>query len=142
METLFDVPISCRECNGSKRLWDPKLGAWRTCVCQIDADRSGAFHGPQSGAPETEREAAWSQRLVSGQKRAQVFEALLVRNEATPTELIADTGLYEYTLRPRLTELRDMGAIRDTGKRRDSPRGKAEVVWAATDEAKRWWRSR
>jgi hypothetical protein len=33
------------------------------------------------------------------------------------------------SIRPRLTELKERGRIRDTGERRKNPKGKNEIVW-------------
>lgn len=49
----------------------------------------------------------------------------------TPFEAIQNTGMLDYTLRPRITELRKRGLIVDSGQRRKNVRGRNEIVFVA-----------
>jgi hypothetical protein len=49
----------------------------------------------------------------------------------TPFEAIQKTGLLDYTLRPRITELKKLGRIKDSGSRRPNVRGRNEIVYVA-----------
>lgn len=52
-------------------------------------------------------------------------------NGLTPFEAINQTGMHDYTLRPRITELKKKGVITDTGRRRPNVRGRNEVVYVS-----------
>lgn len=91
------------------------------------------FH---TDGPVTERETYF--RKISHRKRelqARVYEAVRSAVEgASGDDCIVKTGLLDYTCRPRITELHDMGLITRIG-RRDNRRGNAEMVYAPTDRS-------
>jgi len=53
-------------------------------------------------------------------KRLEVYRALASAGASTPTELAGVMGWDKTSVRPRLTELVDMGRATTTGTRRDS----------------------
>lgn len=48
------------------------------------------------------------------------------------SEVIAITGLYDYTVRPRLTELFKLGYLTKAGKRQN-PRGVPETIYRVVE---------
>lgn len=53
---------------------------------------------------------------------------------ATPSETAGRLKLHILSVRPRTTELKDMGDIVDSGKRRRNARGNNEIVWIAAGQ--------
>jgi len=60
--------------------------------------------------------------------------AALERGDCTPEEVVAQTGVDIYSIRPRFSELKNMGIIRDSGKRRTSRGGLRSIVWTVRAE--------
>jgi predicted transcriptional regulator len=52
-------------------------------------------------------------------KRLEVYTAMLAFGPCTPKELAQRMGWDKTSVRPRLTELKDMGKVEATGDRRD-----------------------
>lgn len=48
---------------------------------------------------------------------------------ATGTEISEALSILPYTAKPRCTELRDGGLIKDSGQTRKNPQGSSEIVW-------------
>jgi hypothetical protein len=63
-------------------------------------------------------------------KRLEVYRALASAGASTPTELAGVMGWDKTSVRPRLTELVDMGRATTTGTRRDSQ----HVFFAITEQ--------
>lgn len=61
----------------------------------------------------------------------QVLNYLKSSGGATTEEVSIGTGLYAYTAAPRITELRKLGIVLDSGDRRKTSRGKNAIVWKA-----------
>ncbi|MBX3405061.1 MAG: hypothetical protein KF699_16745 [Phycisphaeraceae bacterium] len=69
----------------------------------------------------------------AAQQRADVL-AVIVRAGAfgaTDAEIEAATGIRAQSVSPRRGELRTLGLIVDSGRRRDTPRGRPAAVWIA-----------
>lgn len=49
----------------------------------------------------------------------------------TALETCAKAGIDRWAMQPRLSELRRMGLIRDSGQRRRNASGKSAIVWIA-----------
>jgi predicted ArsR family transcriptional regulator len=60
--------------------------------------------------------------------RALVLRALSDR-PATADECASEIGVSILAIRPRLTELRKLGSIEDTGQRRRNVSGRSAIVW-------------
>ena len=63
--------------------------------------------------------------------RYQILEAIRDAgdNGLTADEAAQKLCLLYVTARPRCTELKELGLIADSGRRRDSEHGKAQIVW-------------
>ena len=86
---------------------------------------------PAHSADDTSREAAEDIADRAGTIRNQVL-AGLYQQELTADECADVLGLSILTVRPRFSELRRMGRIKDTGdRRRNSTSGKKAIVWTA-----------
>jgi hypothetical protein len=87
--------------------------------------------------PATEKTATTASR--TGRLRVLALRALAAHPEGlTNEELAAETGIYLYSIAPRVPELRRDGYVEDTGRRRTSGRGRPVIVWAATDAGRSW----
>jgi hypothetical protein len=53
-------------------------------------------------------------------------------NGLTANEVAVRLGMERWVLRPRTSELRRKGAIRDSGKRRPNVTGKQAIVWVVS----------
>ena len=82
--------------------------------------------------PDTERQAARKVQSTAARLRGSVLE--LVR-QAGADGVTADEAIValapalDYSVRPRFSELRDAGLIRDSGRRRANQRQNPEIVW-------------
>ena len=85
---------------------------------------------PHNGTP-TSKDAAADIRASTPKLRARVlaFVASQGAHGATAQEIEAGTGLPGNTVRPRLVELREHGAINDAGDTRKTLSGRKAVVW-------------
>jgi len=113
-------------------------------------DEIGAFHGPASGAPETERASAIDEYPRTGTKRLEVLHALAAAGDPdnggrglTDWEGSQTTGIWLYTYAPRRVELLNGGWVEDSGHRRPTPSRKSAAVWRLTrhgreQHARRW----
>lgn len=81
--------------------------------------------------PETSREAAEVAAALAMTLRERV-ETWLRGHEVTADECAEALGESILSIRPRLSELRALGRIEDTGKRRKNVSGNSAVVWRAT----------
>lgn len=57
--------------------------------------------------------------------------AVIQRWASTPEEIAKDLKVDLYTVRPRVSELKRLGKIKDSGHRRASRSGKSAIVWEA-----------
>lgn len=81
--------------------------------------------------PGTSQAAAESQRGTSANKREQVYAYIVASGGegATVDEIAEATGIYRYTVAPRVTELERAGRIVDSKQTRPTPRRKQAIVW-------------
>tara|TARA_Y100000310_G_C20372672_1_gene664249 strand:+ start:391 stop:762 length:372 start_codon:yes stop_codon:yes gene_type:complete len=88
-------------------------------------------HTPGHTTDDTSVEAAESIANSAGTIRTQVL-AGLYQQAMTADECADVLGLSILTVRPRFSELRRMGRIKDTGDRRvNATSGKKAIVWEA-----------
>lgn len=64
--------------------------------------------------------------------RKQCLAHLRSHGPRTADETAAELGISLLSIRPRFSELRSMGLIRETGERRDNESGTPAMVWRAT----------
>ena len=71
----------------------------------------------------------------AAKQRARVFLYILNQGEAGATlnEIEAALGLAGNTVRPRRLELEKKGLVKDSGKRRPTPSGRAAIVWVVPE---------
>jgi|SRR5262245_22068771 len=81
-------------------------------------------------APGPSREAA--KTVDAATIRGQVLTWLRAHGEATADEAAAALGYTPFTMRPRLTELKALGLIADSGARRRNQSGRRATVWRVT----------
>lgn len=62
--------------------------------------------------------------------RLMVLQDLSMNDPSTADEVAARLNQSPLTIRPRVSELRTAGKIRDTGTRRRNASGKSAAVWA------------
>lgn len=84
--------------------------------------------------PDTERAAAQkvAPRVVG--RRLEALKALAKHEKASGSDVAKTAGLSILSIRPRLTELQDMGLIEDTFFRKGNEFGNPEIVWRITEE--------
>ncbi|MDC1268173.1 hypothetical protein N8Z76_00410 [Gammaproteobacteria bacterium] len=81
----------------------------------------------------TSEQAANDMRANASTLRRKAY-ALLKEYPMTADETAEKMGEDILSIRPRLSELFQMGAIEKTMKRRASSRGKSSIVWKCIDE--------
>lgn len=88
--------------------------------------------------PDTERAAAHKvARKVVG-RRLEALKVLAEMSKASGSDIAKTAGLSPLMIRPRLTELQDMGLIEDTRDRKENAWGNPEIVWIITEEGKKY----
>jgi hypothetical protein len=100
-------------------------------------NRVGKFHGPASGAPDTQRAAAILVYPKTGIARERVLRNII---ESGEFGVIDEDGyrrlrMIQNTYIPRRNELTNDGWIKDSGRRRETAAGAQAVVWVATERA-------
>lgn len=83
---------------------------------------------PASAMSDTSRAAAKSMRVSAGTLREAVLEELK-RAALTADEVARFLEQSELAIRPRLSELKRLGLIEDSGLRRTNDSGKSATVW-------------
>lgn len=86
-----------------------------------------------SGTDGTSQEAGEAIKPVRARLQRialMTFESL---GDATTLECVENSGVGENSIRPRVSELRDMGLVEPTGERRTNPSGKSAAVLRLTD---------
>src|SRR5262245_4899842 len=73
------------------------------------------------------REAAGS--ISAGTIREEVLKWLMRYGAATADEAATALGYTPFTMRPRLTELKVLGLVEDSGERRANLSGRQATVW-------------
>jgi predicted ArsR family transcriptional regulator len=81
---------------------------------------------------DTSREAADRIAPSTDYLRGKVLETLAQRGALTADECAAFLCIDKLSIRPRFTELREAGLIRDTGARRANASGRRAIVWSRT----------
>ncbi len=106
-----------------------------------DDSRIGAFHGPQAGAPATEREAAISVYPRTGTARRRVldFIASMGLRGATDEEVSLSLRMRLYTAAPRRNELLRDGWVEDSERQRPTTTGTRATVWVLTERGRAQW---
>jgi hypothetical protein len=106
-----------------------------------DDNRLGKFHGPDAGAPETERAAAVSVYPRTGTARRRVLDFIYGSGSHGATDEEIQTGLAmgANTQRPRRVELLNDGWIEDSENRRKTSTGTDAVAWVMTEVGRRAW---
>jgi len=88
--------------------------------------------------PDTEVAAAHKvARKVAG-RRLEALKVLAKMKFASGSEIAETAGLSVLMVRPRLTELQEMGLIEDTQARKNNHWGSPEIVWSITQEGKKY----
>jgi len=108
-----------------------------------DRDELGAFHGPQAGAPETERLAAIEVYPRTGSSRRRVLDAIRAAGDRgrTDEELSIELGLRWRSTAPRRNELLNGGWVVDSGRRRRTTSGASAAVWVLSERGRREWKA-
>lgn len=93
-------------------------------------------HCPSLGQTDTSAEAAQALEGVSARVQRLVLGAIedAGANGLTAHEIALTLGMERSTVQPRTSELRQLGRIIDSAKRRPNPNGKRAIVWVATSD--------
>ena len=83
---------------------------------------------------DTSLNAALAIQSPAENYRQAVLTELQSHGPMTADEIAERLNLSILTVRPRLTELRAVGKLTDTGQRRKTPSGRPSIVWKATGE--------
>ena len=95
---------------------------------------------PESAAPgrtDTSAEAATSIEPVTARVQRLVLTAIREAKLSglTAHELASQLGMERTTTQPRVSELRRLGRVIDSGRRRANANGKRAIVWVASEMA-------
>ena len=88
------------------------------------------------GSSDTGRQAAEYYAPQAGTRRAEVLAAL-EKGPATAEEIGERIDLQWYLVRPRLSELRARGLVKDTGNRGAGALGGKVITWSLTTQEER-----
>lgn len=92
------------------------------------------FSYPQAaGWKRTDTSFQAAERVDAGLLRAKVLRAIREAGPLTADECADYLDLSILSIRPRCTELRKLGRLRDTEIRRPNASGRNAIVWAASD---------
>lgn len=92
-------------------------------------------HPGFKGAMDTGRDGAADMAPKVAGRRAEVLADIELNGPSTAEQIAARIDRHWYTTRPRISELKTMGLLVDTGERRDTGMGgKTGVVRLATPE--------
>lgn len=105
--------------------WEPKV------LPDPSANRIGKFHGPDAGAPETQRQSAILIYPNTGTARRGVLDFIAESGEhgATDEEISIALRMRLNTERPRRNELLNDGWIETNGRTRPTDTGTDAAVW-------------
>lgn len=84
---------------------------------------------PGFRVPGTSEAAAESMVSKAAGLRAKVVAALGEAGPLTADECAGRLGLSVLSIRPRFTELKELGRVADTGVRRENTSGRNAIVW-------------
>lgn len=97
---------------------------------ELDFDRPVLVH---KNAKDTERLAAeFIQPRVTGLRLKTLQSLAAAPSGLSSSQVVQKVNAYEYSVKPRLTELQNMGLIVDSGERATNLRNRQEVVWQIT----------
>jgi hypothetical protein len=93
-------------------------------------------HSPGDRGIDTSIAAGESIRPVLGNLQRMVLAAVCDAGErgATTNELAARLDMGRDSVQPRTSELRRLGRIADSGRRRPNANGKAAIVWIVVED--------
>lgn len=102
--------------------------------------RDARLHAPslahaRANSPETSQEAAeWMTRnFRAGHAAARVYAVISTIPGGLTTDQVQQRMRETHqTVSPRITELRDRGLIKDSGRRRKTRSGRAAIVWESS----------
>jgi predicted ArsR family transcriptional regulator len=94
-------------------------------------------HTPGHRQTDTSADAADAMQPLAETVRASCLDVLKSRGPLTADETADALGLSILTVRPRMTELRQMGLARDSGDRRPNRSGKSAIVWELGEDLER-----
>ncbi len=97
----------------------------------LNINNSPALH---RNPTDTEVSAALAVAPHVTHLRRKVFEFIAGRGEwgATGWEVYSRTGIWIYTVKPRITELKKMNLVADNSQRRRNGNGQMEIVYVLT----------
>jgi predicted ArsR family transcriptional regulator len=81
---------------------------------------------------ETSKAAAESMKADAGLIRSAVVAALQRHGPMTADQCAVALTLDKLSVRPRLSELRELGRVEDSGERRSNASGRSAIVWRLT----------
>lgn len=91
--------------------------------------------GTKAGAPETSRIAAARVAADATVMRQKCLDVLSRHPDGlTADEVAAALNLSVLSIRPRMSELRQMNRIQDSGQRRKNASGHSAAVWRAVEQ--------
>jgi len=91
-------------------------------------------HTPGYKDNDTSKDAAKDIELIAPTVRAKVMLSLFMCGSQTADEVADHLDLSILTVRPRFSELRLVGEIKDSGVRRSNKSGKMAKVWKLANE--------
>ena len=103
------VPMASQQVGG--------LGLWES------------IHTPILSPKDTRREAHESIGEHATRLETMALDSLRADGPATSDQVATRLGIDRLSIRPRMTMLRDLGRIRDSGIRRPNVSGKLAAVW-------------
>ena len=97
---------------------------------ELNFDRPVLVH---KNAKDTERLAAeFIQPKVTGLRLKTLQSLAAAPSGLSSSQVVQKVNAYEYSVKPRLTELQNMGLVVDSGERETNLRNRQEVVWQIT----------
>ena len=97
---------------------------------ELDFNRPPLVH---KNAKDTERMAAeFIAPKVTGLRLKALQSLAAAPSGLSSSQVVQKVGAYEYSVKPRLTELQNMGLVVDSGERETNLRNRQEVVWQIT----------
>ena len=78
---------------------------------------------------DTSKAAAQSVAASAPRLRQLVLDQLRLYGPATADEIAENMGRDRLSIRPRLSELRELGKVQDSGRRSANSSGKTAIVW-------------
>lgn len=150
--------FTCKECGTSgdyhdvSKGMDPRPGVFRV-ICRncIDGIKRGQSKSQIFDKAKrsfrkagTSSDAAASAALASPETCSVILGQLCIE-PLTPDEVSRNTGKVLNTVRARITNMKDMGFVRDIGTKDEATdAGKAATVWEITKAGREWlstWRA-